>query len=58
MEKGKNDPADAGRKSDRDYRSYRYAFRLNDEENVNFISMLEESGPPTTTKFIVSRLFG
>ena len=41
-----------------DPKSHRYTFRLNDEQNAKFLSMLERSGTRTRSKFILGRIFG
>lgn len=46
-------------KSDvKDHKIHRYAFRLNDAEEARFAQMLEESGAPTKSRFILKRIFG
>lgn len=40
-------------------RSYKYSFRLNDEQNIRFQQMLSEAGcEDNRSRFIVRRIFG
>lgn len=39
-------------------KTHRYTFRLNDEQNARFLSMLERSGNRNKSRFIQARLFG
>ncbi len=38
-------------------RTHRYTFRLTDEENHNFLSLMAKSGSHTITKFILGQIF-
>lgn len=46
-----------GRKPKKHPSIYRYAFRLNEQENLKFLKMFKASGMNTKAKFIVSVLF-
>lgn len=44
---------------DDDTRSYKYSFRLNEEQNMRFCRMLDEAGlSGNRSRFIVHRIFG
>lgn len=39
-------------------KNHRYTFRLDEEQNARFLSMLEKSGTRNKSKFILCRIFG
>lgn len=44
---------------DDDKRSFKYSFRLNEEQNMHFCRMMEEAGMSgNRSRFIVRRIFG
>lgn len=47
-----------GRKVLADPRTHRYYVRLNDEQNLRFLSLYEQSGLRTKADFILARIFG
>ena len=42
----------------KDAKTYRYTFRLNEDQNAKFLNMLDRSGATNKSKFILSRIFG
>lgn len=50
---------DMGKRNENRPRSYKYSFRLNEEQNLRFSQMLREAGSEKNrSRFIVRRLFG
>lgn len=48
-----------GKKNENRPRSYKYSFRLNEEQNLRFRRMLTEAGcEDNRSRFIVRRIFG
>lgn len=48
----------AGRRVLADPQTHRYYVRLNDEQNLRFLSLYEQSGLRTKADFILARIFG
>ncbi len=41
-----------------DQKTHFHTFRLNEQQELKYRKMLEQSGAPTQAKFILSRIFG
>lgn len=41
-----------------DLKTYRYSFRLNEQQNAEFLKLQAQTGIGNQSKFILSRLFG